>query len=271
MAKIDLDAPAYLALLPTAAANFWPLLSASIFLTAATVAPDLVRLPEGTGLLEAFDLSITISLVFAWVLTETTIAFAVYPTLLTGGVVAGYAALKQATFPRLATFVGLQFIMLLLMVVIVVLVVKTASAFGATSPDGPIDGTQGTITTGIALILIFLFGLAQPDVVMTGRMSLGMALRHAIQNARNLGPRLIFTAGPLWWASEHATNLSSAAGPEENGSGEITISFVMLNYASVVFGILGSVMAAIVLARVYRDMMPPGALLEAGRVSEVFD
>ncbi|MFK7945236.1 MAG: hypothetical protein AB8B85_20300 [Paracoccaceae bacterium] len=271
MPKIDLNAPLYTLLFPAIRANAAPLLSTSIMLTAANLAPELVPMPDGQATPEAFELATIVVVMLAWVLAETSIAFAIYPTLLTGGVLRGYEALRRAAFPRLALFVAMQFMLMLAMLVLFVLIVGSVAAFGHPDVEGLIDDPTYPILSATSLLAVFLIGLTQPDIVLTGRLSLVSAIRWAWRARLPLALGLIAGAGPFWWAAEAVTSWADAEGPSFTGAGEVTLRFVVLTYLSVFLSMLGSVLAAITLAKTYRAVLPPDALLEAGRVSEVFD
>lgn len=269
MPKIDLDASQYRLLWPTVWANAAPLLSTSIMLTGVNLAPDLIPTPEGATPPGAFELATGVVLMLAWVLADTSIAFAVYPTLLTGGVLRGYEALRRAAFPRLALFAGVQFLLIFLMLVALVGLILAQIGLGLGSFDTILDNSAFPLQTIATLIALFLLGLVLPDIVLTGRLSLRSALRWTWQSRRTLSYGLVLGAGPFFWAAEAVTAYAETLGPDQIGT--VTVSFVVMTSISVVLSILGTIMAAIVLAKAYRDVLPPEALLEVGRVSEVFD
>ncbi|MEM1300840.1 MAG: hypothetical protein AAGH68_16340 [Pseudomonadota bacterium] len=271
MARIDLDAPVYALIWPVIRLNWPPLLSTSILVTAAEVAPDLVVLPEGVSTPQEFELAVIVVVMLAWVLAETSIAFAVFPTLLTAGLLHGYEALRRATFPRMATFVGVQFLMVLASVFLLATVLVIGPTLGMASAEAILDSPNLPLTTAISLLVMLLLGMTLPDIVMTGRVSLGRAMRTAVRNLRSLIIGLVIGAGLFWWGGEYTGALADAAAPDASSGEGVSSQFVALTYASVTLTILGIIAASIVLAKIYRRELPPAAVLEAGRVAEVFD
>ena len=269
MPNINLDAQQYALLWPTIWANAAPLLSTSIMLTGVNLAPDLIPNPEGAAPPGAFELATAVVLMLAWVLADTSIAFAVYPTLLTGGVLRGYEALRRAVFPRLALFAGMQFLLLLVMLVLLLALSAAQIGLGLGTINTVLDNPALPIQTLATLAALFALGLTLPDIVLTGRLSLWSALRWSWQRRLPLAAGLLLGAGPFFWAAEALTIHTETLGPDKTGY--VSASFVALTYASVVLSMLGTIMAAIALAKAYRDVLPPEALLEVGRVSEVFD
>ena len=269
MPKIDLDASQYKLLGPTVWANAAPLLSTSIMLTGVNLAPDLIPTPDGAAPPGAFELATAVVLILAWVLADTSIAFAVYPTLLTGGVLRGYEALRRAAFPRLAMFAGMQFLLLLVMVLVLLGLLAAQVGLGLGTIESVLDSPSLPLLSFATVVSLFLLGLALPDIVLTGRLSLRSALAWAWQRRRPLAVGLLLGAGPFFWAAEAFTTYAETIGPDQTGT--VTIGFVALMYVSVVMSMLGSIMAAIMLAKTYRHVLPPEVLLEVGRVSEVFD
>lgn len=272
MSRIDLSLPTFRLIGPVLRANWQPVLSTSFFMTLATLGPDLIEIPADVAEPEAVDLAAAVVLVLVWMLAETSIAFAVFPTLMTGGILHGYHALRRAALPRMAAFVGMQFFLLALTIFFAALVPFCAWALGVASMGQILEASVYPVFTTASLLALFLFGLTLPDIVLTGRLSLGSALRWMARHPRALGMGLVLWAGPVWWASDVLAGIlppSSSAILEDGGIE--AVQHVMLTWASVILSILGSVCAAIALAKVYRAELPPEAVLEAGRVSEVFD
>lgn len=271
MARIDLEAPVYALMWPVVRLNWQPLLSTSILLTGAEIAPDLVVLPEGVSTPQEFELAVFVVVMLAWVLAETSVAFAVFPTLLTAGVLHGYEALRRSTLPRMATFVGIQFLMLLASVCLLATVLVLGPMLGIASVEAIRESPTLPLTSVISVLVMLFLGMTLPDIVMTGRVSLGRALRSAIRNLWTLALGLFIGAGLFWWAAEYAQELAHATAPIASAGEGVSSQFVVLTYASVALAILGSIAASIVLAKIYRKELPPAAMLEVGRVAEVFD
>lgn len=270
MPRIDLDTPLLLLLWQVVRANAAPLLSTSIMLTGATLAPDLIPDPDGIAPPGTFEMATGVVLLLAWALAETSIAFAVYPTLLTGGVLRGYEALRRAAFPRMVLFIGMQFLLLTVTLAFVALLLVAMLWMGAGDPQSVFNARGTPLLTVPSLLALLALGLALPDIVLTGRLSLGRVLRWNWQWRWTLAIGLAVGAGPAWWASEAVSAWAETQAPVA-WAGIVTVWFVVLTYLSVVLHMLGTILAAIALTRVYREVLPPEVLLEAGRVSEVFD
>lgn len=271
MARIDLSQPTRHLIWPVIRANLQPLLPALVMVSGAYLLAEYGRTQAAGMHPIAIGFAAFVVDALVWVLVETSIAFAVYPTLLTGGLLSGYAALRKAAFPRLALYAAAQvgFGLALLLASVPVIWIVMLSQTQLTPDMFQIWPTMLLIAATV--VITALFGLILPDIVMRGRLSLGMALGGLRHEARRMIPGLVLGAGPLWAASHQLYVAAEAGAGTVTLDGANLVGPLALVVAATALSMLGTVVASITLAKAYRACMPPDTIPQDGRVAEIFD
>lgn len=273
MIRIDLNAPTIQLLWPVLRANAHPFASSTLLLTIAHVATAMMPQADPNALVNAEALASLVILTLAWVLAQTSLAFAVFPTLLTGGVLSGYAALRRAELPRLATYAGYQSILSLIILLVAIPLIWAALLGGLIDLDQMRSWAGPSVWVFVNILVVLALGLVLPDIVMTGRLSIPLALGWLRRNSVGLMQGIVVGAGPCWLLSQVLIDRTGDGPWMPSGMADV-LPFLMALVpvgGAVVLSLLGTVLAMITLAKVYRLVLPPEALLETGRVAEVFD
>ena len=208
----------------------------------------------------------------AILLAETAIAFAVFPSLLTGGVVTGQVALRRAPFPRLAAYMSAQVLIFVFVLPMAVVLWLVTTGVWDIAPESLTANAIMAVSMATLLVLAtILFGLVLPEIVATGRFALGQALRWGLSSFWRLLGLLLVGALPAncvsFFAGVYSPSLEISLFDLSPGWAAIEVAWI---FGANLIAILGTVLMLIALAKVYAVLAPPEEQIETPRVAEVF-
>ena len=258
--------------LSVAIANWRVLALAALILAANRLGAVVVQMELPADSPEAFA---------AWgfevlvdLLVATAVDFTIVPCLLSLGALRGWAALSRARAGPIGLYIGLSLLFGLMLLVPVVLFGILALAF--VSPEE--NAVAYVAVLGIAVLIVLLLltaliGLAFPDVIASGRLSLGRAWGWGRAHFGRLNYLLWTGVAPvtllvLYLDDVFDTDVTTGEAqiPEALGLGVVVDAGLVG-----LVGVAATVLTTTALCKVYYVVAPPDEQLQNERVAEVFD
>lgn len=248
--EIDIDDNVLRVAMRVVRCNWMPYLGAVLLLLASNAAIGFWQAPLAFAVMRALILMIT--------------GYAAYHCLVSGGAVAGWAAVATGEGRVPWRYAGVALI--ILAPILLLGIVWTAPGTG-TGPSGPGDMALGVVLVVTYAALNILFGTALPSVAARGKAALGEAFRRGSSNYRRIGRDLVFGVWLFRAAASLIIIVMAVSGvttdfiPPDGGPFQIAAAGPMLLFnASHVFA---ECLSAVVLLRAYRRYLPaPGTAAE---------
>ena len=211
---------------------------------------------------------------------DVPIGVAVLTTVASSGSLAGIDAVRATSAGRLALFFGGVLLLAFLGSLMWALLVAGA-AYGMFA--GWLAYTEALILMGLAMAMVFclsniLFGLILPDILVTGRLSLGRALGRAWSRLGRLCLVLGLGVGPAYVLLLYLDGVfdTDVATPDERwqgGAGAEALNWddALAALSRAGAGVLVSVLTFVALAKIHALVSPAEEDASQARVAEVFE
>ena len=258
--------------LSVAIANWRVLLVAALILTLNRLGATVTQMElpsDSPETFAAWGLEVLVDL-----LVTVAIDFTIIPCLLSLGTLRDWPALSRARAGPIGLYIGLSLLFGVIVMVPVVLVGILAVAF--VSPEE--DPFAYVAILGIAVLILLvllsaLIGLAFPDVVASGRLSVGRAWGWGRANFSRLNYLLWTGVAPvtlLVLFLDDVFDTGVATGEAEPPEVLGLTTFLDGGLVGLV-GVVATVLTTTALCKVYYVVAPPDEQLQNERVAEVFD